>query len=75
MTFLGTLDELKVLVEALGSPGHWEHKGQFEMFVFDGQDQDLRLNWWPRSGELTLVGDPADRVGIAEELQRLLAPR
>ncbi|APD47335.1 hypothetical protein KQ302_00900 [Synechococcus sp. CS-602] len=75
MTFLGTLDELKVLVDSLDGQGHWEHKGQFEMFIFGGPDTNLRLNWWPKSGELTLVGDPAERVGVSASLQRLLAAR
>ncbi|MCT0200282.1 hypothetical protein KQ313_11385 [Synechococcus sp. CS-1325] len=75
MTFLGTLDELKVLVDRLAFPGHWEHKGQFELFVSDQEDTNLRLNWWPQSGVLTVVGDPAEREGVEERLAALLAER
>jgi hypothetical protein len=73
MTFQGTLDELKVLIESLGCSGHWEHKGQFELFVCDWAETNLRLNWWPESGTLTVVGDPAEREVLQESLQRHLA--
>ncbi|MCT0225249.1 hypothetical protein [Synechococcus sp. CS-1328] len=74
MQFSGTLEELRSLVERLGHPGHWEHKGAYELFVFDEQQTNLRLNWWPESGALTLVGDPAERVQWEADLQRLLEP-
>ena len=61
MTFNGTLAELKVLVDQLGIPCHWEHMGPFEMAVFDDGISNLKLNWWPSSGELSLVGDPEVR--------------
>jgi hypothetical protein len=60
--FHGSLDELKSIVSSLNHPGHWEHKGVYEMFVFDEKQTNLRLNWWPDSGAITLVGDPDDRV-------------
>jgi phosphonate transport system substrate-binding protein len=72
MQFSGTLEELRSLVERLGHPGHWEHKGAYELFVFDEQQTNLRLNWWPESGALTLVGDPAERVQWEADLQGLL---
>ena len=75
MIFLGTLDELKALVDRLACPGHWEHKGQFEMFVCEQADTNLKLNWWPQSGTLTIVGDPAEREEMQEDLARLLAER
>jgi hypothetical protein len=61
MRFSGSLEELQSVVGSLGHPGHWEHKGSYELFVFDEEHTNLRLNWWPRTGELRLVGDPAER--------------
>jgi len=75
MIFLGTLDELKALVDRLACPGNWEHKGHFEMFVCEQADTNLKLNWWPQSGTLTIVGDPAEREEMQEDLARLLAER
>ena len=73
MRFPGTLEELKAIVTTLGHPGHWEHKGAYELFVFDEKQTNLRLNWWPGTGELTLVGDPAERTTIGPILEALLA--
>ena len=73
MRFLGTLEELQAIVSGLGHTGHWEHKGVYELFVFDEEQTNLRLNWWPRSGELTLVGDPAERESIEQQLETLLS--
>ena len=72
MTFSGTRDELVALVQQLGLPCHWEHKGSFELCVFDDGDTNLRLNWWPETGELRLVGDPEQRVVIERRLAELL---
>jgi hypothetical protein len=70
--FHGSLDELKSIVTSLDHPGHWEHKGAYEMFVFDEKQTNLRLNWWPDSGAITLVGDPADRDSYQAALAGLL---
>jgi len=72
MTFSGTRDELVALVQQLGLPCHWEHKGAFELCVFDDGASNLRLNWWPESGELRLVGDPELRVDVERRLAPLL---
>ncbi|MCT0217824.1 hypothetical protein KQ304_02250 [Synechococcus sp. CS-1329] len=72
MQFNGSLEELQALVAQLGQPGHWVHQGAFEMYVLDAEDTNIRLNWWPRSGELRLVGDPAERVGLEAALRALL---
>jgi hypothetical protein len=45
MVFIGTLEELKTLVNSLGLPCHWEAKGSFEMVVFDIDDSNLRIKW------------------------------
>ncbi|MEN9859623.1 MAG: hypothetical protein ACO3GW_03350 [Vulcanococcus sp.] len=73
LTFSGTSDELKALVEQLGIPTHWEHKGVFELCVFDDGISNLKLNWWPETGDLRLVGDPEVRVGVEQRLSALLA--
>ena len=73
MTFHGTLEQLQQLVDSLGIPCEWIHKGAFQMAVFHDGVSNLRLNWWPETGELTLVGDPAQRVGLQEQLNKLLA--
>ena len=70
--FHGSLDELKSIVTSLDHPGHWEHKGVYELFVFDEKHTNLRLNWWPESGALTLVGDPAYRDTFQAALAGLL---
>lgn len=70
--FHGSLDELKSIITSLDHPGHWEHKGVYELFVFDEKHTNLRLNWWPESGALTLVGDPADRDTFQAALACLL---
>jgi len=61
-TFHGSLADLQALVATLGVPCHWEHKGPFEMAVFDDPSSNLKLNWWPSTGVLDLVGDPEIRV-------------
>jgi hypothetical protein len=73
MTFNGSLDELVALVQQLALPCHWEHKGAFELCVFDDGASNLKLNWWPQSGELRLVGDPELRVEVERRLSALLA--
>lgn len=73
MQFNGSFEELRALVTLLRQPGHWEHKGAFEMFVLDDEETNIRLNWWPGSGELRLVGDPAQREGLEARLSELLA--
>jgi hypothetical protein len=73
MQFHGSLQQLQNLVATLGLPCHWEHKGAFEMAVFDDGESNLRLNWWPGSGVVQLVGDPAQRVDLEKRLARELA--
>lgn len=75
MEFNGSLEELKALVSQLGVPCHWQHKGAFELAVFDDDVSNLKLNWWPRSGELRLVGDPEVREGMERQLVSLLSQR
>lgn len=72
MTFSGSLEELTALVRQLGIPCHWEHKGPFELCVFEDGVSNLKLNWWPASGELRLVGDPEVRDDVARRLASLL---
>jgi hypothetical protein len=72
MTFHGSLQSLQSLVNQLGIPCHWEHKGQFELCVFEDGRSNLRLNWWPGSGELQLVGDPEVRPEVLRRLSLLL---
>jgi len=71
-TFHGSLAELQALVATLGVPCHWEHKGPFEMAVFDDPSSNLKLNWWPSTGVLDLVGDPEIRVGMEQRLAAAL---
>ena len=73
MTFNGSLEELAGVVGELGIPCHWEHKGSFELCVFDDGVSNLRLNWWPESGDLRLVGDPEQRLEVERRLAELLA--
>ena len=72
MIFKGTLEELKTLVDSLGVPCHWEDKGVFEMAVFDIDDSNLRLNWWPETGRLEVMGEPRDRMALVVKLKVLL---
>ncbi|MFN5195006.1 MAG: hypothetical protein ACK5E6_11365 [Cyanobacteriota bacterium] len=74
MTFRGSLAELQDLVAGLGVPCHWEHKGAFELAVFEDPSTNLRLNWWPDTGELRLVGDPEIRDGMVRKLAAALNP-
>jgi hypothetical protein len=53
--------------------GQWVHKGSFEMFVVEDGESNLKLNWWPDTGALRLVGDPAQRQGLVERLQQALS--
>ena len=73
MTFRGSLEELTGVVGQLGLPCHWEHKGAFELCVFDDGVSNLKLNWWPQTGELRLVGDPEQRRDLEPRLAALLA--
>jgi len=72
MLFNGSLDELKQLVAQLDVPCRWQHMGPFEMAVFEDEVSNLKLNWWPQTGELRLVGDPEVRDDTARRLQALL---
>lgn len=72
MIFKGTLEELKTLVNSLGLPCHWEAKGSFDMAVFDIDDSNLRINWWPESGCVEVMGEPKDRLPMLEKLKSLL---
>lgn len=69
MIFKVTLEELKTLVNSLGLPCHWEDKGVFEMAVFDINGSNLRLNWWPETGRLEVMGEPKDRLPLLEKLR------
>jgi len=51
-------------------PGHWEHKGQFEMFIFGGPDDQSSPHWWPKSAGNACWKIPAERVGVSASLQR-----
>lgn len=72
MNFQGSLEELQALVVQLGVPCHWQHKGAYELALFDDGISNLKLNWWPLTGELRLVGDPEVRDDMLEKLQVLL---
>jgi hypothetical protein len=72
MIFKGTLEDLKILVNSLGVPCHWEDKGAFKMAVFDINDSNLRLNWWPETGRLEVMGEPRDRLPMQEKLKELV---
>ncbi len=69
----GTLEALQALVNQLGVPCRWQHKGSFQMAVFEDGVSNLKLNLWPHSGELRLVGDPEVRDDISRCLAALLA--
>ena len=73
MTFTGTREQLTALVQQLAIPCHWEHKGAFELCVFDDGASNLKLNWWPATGELSLVGDPELRGDVEQRLKDLLS--
>jgi hypothetical protein len=73
MTFHGSLEELAGVVGELGIPCHWVHQGSYELCVFDDGVSNLKLNWWPATGELRLVGDPEQRVELEARLAQLLA--
>jgi hypothetical protein len=72
MVFHGSLEELKDLVSQLGVPCQWQHKGAFELAVFEDGVSNLKLNWWPQGGELRLVGDPEVRDTLQRQLENLL---
>lgn len=72
MIFTGNLVQLQDLLKSLGVICRWEHKGEFEMAVIEDGVSNLRLNWWPSSGELRLVGDPEQRQPLLEKLQAAL---
>jgi hypothetical protein len=73
MVFNGSLDELKLLIAQLGVPCQWQHKGAFELAVFEDGVSNLKLNWWPRNGDLRLVADPEVRDALQRRLEELLA--
>jgi hypothetical protein len=72
MHFNGTLAELKTLVDQLQIPCHWEHKGPYELAVFEDGISNLKLNWWPQTGQLLLVGDPEVKTTTENRLQDIL---
>lgn len=74
MEFHGSPTELQDLLASLGVQCHWEHKGAFEVAVIDDGVSNLKLNWWPQTGVLQLVGDPEQRLPLMEQLSQALAP-
>ncbi len=70
--FKGSLAELQELVSGLGCAGHWVHQGVYEMLVIEDGESNLRLNWWPDTGALMLVGDPAQRMDLEHRLRDAL---
>lgn len=72
MQFKGSLDALKALVDQLHIPCHWQHKGSYGLAVFDDGISNLKLNWWPATGEIHLVGDPEVRNDAERRLGELL---
>lgn len=73
MNFNGSLSELQSILETLGVRCHWEHKGAFEVAVIDDGVSNLKLNWWPETGVLQLVGDPEQRLPLLDKLRQALA--
>ena len=45
------------------------------MLVIEDGESNLRLNWWPGTGAVMLVGDPAQRRDLESRLQEALAGR
>ena len=72
MKFTGSLEQLQQLLESLGVCCHWEHKGVFEVAVIEDGVSNLKMNWWPHSGDLRVVGDPAQREPFIQLLQSKL---
>ncbi|MFM7466229.1 MAG: hypothetical protein ACKO28_12305, partial [Cyanobium sp.] len=72
MRFNGTLEDLQALVIALQIPCHWEHKGAYQLAVFEDGVSNLKLNWWPETGGIRLVGDPEVRNDAERRLRDLL---
>jgi hypothetical protein len=72
LIFRGSFEQLQALVGSLEIPCEWIHKGPFQMAVFHDGESNLRLNWWPETGEVSLVGDPAQRIALQERVQLLL---
>ena len=74
MEFHGSLSALQELLAGLDVQCHWEHKGAFEVAVIDDGVSNLKLNWWPQTGVLQLVGDPEQRLPLMQKLSQALAP-
>ena len=70
--FQGSLEELKAEVPQLNVLCPWQHTGAYELALFDDGVSNLKLNWWPRTGEIRLVGDPEVRNDIQGQIQALL---
>lgn len=73
MNFHGTLGELQDLIRSAGIVATWENHGPYEVAVVEDGVSNLRLNWWPATGVIQLVGDPAQRVPLLERLNQILA--
>jgi hypothetical protein len=72
MLFRGSREQLAALVDQLGIPCRWDYKGAWMLCTFDDGVSNLKLNWWPHSGELRLVGDPEVRLDVQRRLEELL---
>jgi hypothetical protein len=59
------------LVQQLGLPCRWEHKGRFELCVVDAGRSNLKLNRWFETGELRLERDPELRGEVEARLAAL----
>ena len=69
MQFTGTIEKFKVLVGALERPGHWRNEGSFYEFVADSGE---KLNWWPKTGIITIIGHPGEVKKLSQQLHEIL---
>jgi hypothetical protein len=69
ITFKGGIDDLKALVLLLHTEGHWIHEGAFDRFCTKNGES---INFWPKTGEITINGHPRAAHDLSESLRKLV---
>jgi hypothetical protein len=70
MSFQGSLEDLKALVDLLHLQGHWMDEGPLQSFSTKSGEH---INFWPASGELQVKGHPHASRDLAARLEQAIA--
>ena len=67
--FNGSVDELRIIVDSIGSDGNWS-KGNSDEHRFKRKDGAI-LAWWPSTGTIKFQGPAAEKEVFEQEFDRV----